>query len=156
MNKQNLPLRIGVGIILLNNKNQVFVGKRKDNPGDKWQMPQGGVDEGENFIKAMRRELYEETSIKNIKIIKEITKTYEYKLPENLIGIIWKGKYRGQKQKWFVVKFLGNDSEININTKNPEFIEWKWVSIDLLPDLIVLFKKHVYETVLTELKKILN
>jgi len=156
MDHKILPLRTGVGIVVLNSQNKVFVGKRIDNPFDKWQMPQGGVDFEEPLLLAMKRELLEETSIKNIKVLKEFDQWLEYELPENLVGKIWKGKYRGQKQKWFVVKFLGNDSEININTKNPEFIEWKWVSIDLLPDLIVLFKKHVYETVLTELKKILN
>ena len=144
-------MRIGVGIILLNSKNQVFVGKRKDNPGDKWQMPQGGVDEGEDFLTAMRRELLEETSIKNIKIIKEIHQIYEYELPTNLIGIIWKGKFRGQKQKWFIAKFLGNESEINLNTKQPEFIEWKWISIKELPSVIVKFKKHIYDKLLEEL-----
>jgi putative (di)nucleoside polyphosphate hydrolase len=156
MNHKILPLRTGVGIVVLNSQNKVFVGKRIDNPFDKWQMPQGGVDFEEPLLLAMKRELLEETSIKNIKVLKEFDQWLEYELPEKLVGKIWKGKYRGQKQKWFVVKFLGNDSEVNINTKNPEFIEWKWVSIDLLPDLIVQFKKHVYETVLTELKKVLN
>ena len=156
MTSKILPLRTGVGIAILNSKNKVFVGKRRDNPFDKWQMPQGGVDYNEPLLQAMKRELLEETSIKNIRVVKEFDGWLEYELPEKLVGKIWKGKYRGQKQKWFVVKFLGNDSEININTKNPEFIEWKWVSIDILPDLIVLFKKHVYETVLTELKKVLN
>ena len=93
MSEKKLPLRIGVGAIVLNNKNQVFVGKRKDNPGDKWQMPQGGVEKGEDFVTAMKRELHEETNIRNIKIIKEIKKIYEYELPKNLLGIIWKGKY---------------------------------------------------------------
>ena len=106
MDNKNLPMRIGVGIILLNKKNQVFVGKRKDNPGDKWQMPQGGVDQGEDFISAMKRELIEETSIKSIKILKEIEKMYQYELPENLVGIIWKGKYSGQKQKCFITRFF--------------------------------------------------
>ena len=156
MDHKILPLRTGVGIVVLNSQNKVFVGKRIDNPFDKWQMPQGGVDFEEPLLLAMKRELLEETSIKNIKVLKEFDQWLEYELPENLVGKIWKGKYRGQKQKWFVVKFLGNDSEININTKNAEFMEWRWVDIDLLPDLIVLFKKHVYETVLTELKKILN
>ena len=119
-------------------------------------MPQGGVELNEVLLTAMRRELEEETSIKKIKILKEFDQWLEYELPENLIGKIWKGKYRGQKQKWFVVKFLGNDNEVNINTKNPEFIEWKWIDINLLPELIVLFKKHVYEKVLVELKKIVN
>ena len=156
MNHKSLPLRTGVGIAVLNSQNRVFVGKRKDNPFDKWQMPQGGVDSNEPLLQAMKRELLEETSIENIKVLKEFDEWLEYELPENLVGKIWKGKYRGQKQKWFVVKFLGNDSEININTKNAEFMEWKWVDIDLLPDLIVLFKKHVYEKVLVEIKKIIN
>ena len=122
MNERKLPMRIGVGIIVLNKDNQVFVGKRKDNPLDHWQMPQGGVDKGEDFISAMKRELVEETSIKNIKILKELDKTYQYELPENLIGIIWKGKFRGQKQKWFITKFLGHDSEINLKTKHQRLI----------------------------------
>ena len=156
MNHKILPLRTGVGIAVINSQNKVFVGKRKDNPFDKWQMPQGGVDSNEPLLLAMKRELLEETSIKNIKVLKEFDQWIEYELPENLIGKIWKGKYRGQKQKWFVVKFLGDDSEININTKNAEFMEWKWIDIDLLPELIVLFKKHVYEKVLVEIKEIVN
>ena len=115
--KDKLPMRQGVGIIVLNEKNQVFVGKRKDNPVDKWQMPQGGIDQNETPLNAMKRELAEETSIKNIKILKEIENWLEYELPPNLLGKIWKGKFRGQKQKWFIVKFLGQDSEINLNTK---------------------------------------
>ena len=153
---KKLPLRTGVGIAVLNSKNKVFVGKRKDNPFDKWQMPQGGVDTDESLINAMRRELIEETSIKNIKILKEFDQWLEYELPENLIGKIWKGKYRGQKQKWFIVKFLGDDDEININTKNPEFIDWQWITVEQLPKLIVLFKKHVYEEIAEELKKYIN
>ena len=156
MDHKILPLRTGVGIAVLNSENKVFVGKRKDNPFDKWQMPQGGVDSNEPLLQAMKRELLEETSIKNIEILKEFDQWLEYELPENLIGKIWKGKYRGQKQKWFVVKFLGDESEINVNTKNAEFIEWKWIDINLLPDLIVLFKKNIYEKVLVELKKIVN
>jgi len=127
MDKEKLPLRIGVGIIVLNHENKIFVGKRKDNPVDKWQMPQGGVDKGEDFITAMKRELKEETSIDNIKIIKEIDGWLEYELPKNLLGIIWKGKFRGQKQKWFIVRFTGDESEINLKTKYPEFIEWRWI-----------------------------
>jgi len=156
MKYKELPLRTGVGIAILNSENKVFVGKRKDNPFDKWQMPQGGVDPNETLLVAMRRELEEETSIKNIKVLKEFDQWLEYDLPKNLIGKIWKGKYRGQRQKWFVVKFLGDDSEININTKNAEFMEWKWIDINLLPNLIVLFKKHIYEKVLIELQKIVN
>ena len=153
MIKKALPLRIGVGAIVLNNQNKVFVGKRKDNPVNKWQMPQGGVDKNESFLSAMRRELEEETSIKKIKIIKELDGWFEYELPKNLLGIIWKGKFRGQKQRWFIVRFTGNESEINLKTKNPEFIEWKWVEIDELPKIIVDFKKVVYEKLMIELKK---
>jgi putative (di)nucleoside polyphosphate hydrolase len=156
MNNQKLPMRTGVGIILLNNKNQVFVGKRKDNPGDKWQMPQGGVEDGEDFFVAMKRELYEETSIKNFKIIKEIQQIYEYELPKNLIGIIWKGKFRGQKQKWFITKFIGSENEINLNTEHPEFIEWKWINADLLPSVIVKFKKNLYLNLLKEIKLVID
>ena len=149
-------MRKGVGVILLNNKNQVFVGKRRDNPGDKWQMPQGGVDEGEDNFIAMQRELIEETSIKNIKIIKEIENVFEYELPENLVGIIWKGKFRGQKQKWFITRFLGQESEINLNTKHPEFIEWKWLEPEKLPDVIVDFKKNLYLKLLKEIKLVID
>jgi len=156
MNNQLLPLRSGVGIIVLNKKNEVFVGKRKDNPGDRWQMPQGGIDVGENYIDAMKRELIEETSIRNIKIIKQIEQTYQYQLPDNLIGIIWKGKFRGQKQKWFITRFLGNDNEINVNTKYPEFIDWKWIDPKMLPNVIVNFKKDLYLNLLKEINLVID
>jgi len=156
MTKKALPLRIGVGAIVLNNKNKIFVGKRKDNPVNKWQMPQGGVNKNESFLTAMKRELYEETSIKNIQIIKELDGWFQYELPKNLLGIIWKGKFRGQKQKWFIVKFVGEENEINLKTKHPEFIEWKWIKMDELPKIIVDFKKNVYEKLLIELKKFIN
>ena len=154
MKNKNLPLRTGVGVVVLNSKNEVFVAKRIDNPGDKWQMPQGGVDPGEKLIEAMKRELFEETSIKNIEVIKEINNWFEYELPKNLLGIIWKGKFRGQKQKWFVVRFTGEESEINLKTKHPEFIEWKWIDMNELPNVIVDFKKEVYKKILVELKKL--
>ena len=156
MIEKKLPLRIGVGAIVLNSENKIFVGKRADNPVDKWQMPQGGVDKGENFISAMRRELKEETSIKNIKILKQIDQWFEYELPKNLLGIIWKGKFRGQKQKWFVVKFIGNESEINLKTKHPEFIDWKWIEVDDLTKVIVDFKKDVYKKLVVEIKKFID
>tara|TARA_B100001059_G_scaffold221827_1_gene245191 strand:+ start:3284 stop:3754 length:471 start_codon:yes stop_codon:yes gene_type:complete len=151
MIKYELPMRIGIGVIILNNNNQVFVGKRKDNPGNNWQMPQGGVENGEKFIVAMKRELLEETSIKNIKILKEIDRMYEYMLPENLIGIIWKGKFKGQRQKWFITRFVGLDNEINIETKHPEFIDWKWIEPKKLPEVIVSFKKNLYVNLLKEI-----
>ena len=156
MIEKKLPLRIGVGAIVLNSENKIFVGKRADNPIDKWQMPQGGVDKGENFISAMKRELKEETSIQNIKILKQIDQWFEYELPKNLLGIIWKGKFRGQKQKWFIVRFIGNESEINLKTKHPEFIEWKWIEVDDLTKVIVDFKKGVYKKLVVELKKFIG
>ncbi len=156
MLKKNLPLRIGVGAIVLNNNNKIFVGKRKDNPVDKWQMPQGGVNKNENFITAMRRELEEETSIKSIEVLKTLDNFFVYELPKELLGIIWKGKFRGQKQKWFIVRFKGEESEINLKTKHPEFIEWKWIDMSDLPKVIVDFKKRVYENLLIELKRYFN
>ena len=153
---KKLPLRIGVGAIVLNKKNQVFVGKRKDNPVDKWQMPQGGVNEGEDLTSAMKRELNEETGIQNIKILNEIDGWFEYELPNYLLGKIWRGKFRGQKQKWFIVKFLGNDEEINLEKDKPEFIEWKWLDIENLPNVIVDFKKKVYEQLLPKIRNFIN
>ena len=149
-------MRKGIGIIILNKNNRVFVGKRKDNPGDNWQMPQGGVDKGEDYISAMQRELFEETSIKNVKIIKEIENILEYELPENLVGIIWKGKFRGQKQKWYITRFLGQDNEIDLNTKHPEFIDWKWLEPNKLPEVIVDFKKDLYLELLKEINLVID
>ena len=155
--KQNaLPLRLGVGIIVLNKENKVFVGKRRDNPTNKWQMPQGGVDRGENLVNAMKRELKEETSIRSIEILKELEGWTEYELPDYLLGKIWRGKYRGQKQKWFIVRFLGRDEEINLKTTHPEFIEWQWLDIENLPSVIVHFKKKVYEKLLPVIKSFIN
>ena len=156
MNKKHkdLPLRTGVGIVVLNKKNQVFLAKRIDNPKNFWQMPQGGVDNGEKFYEAAIRELEEETSIKTVSLIKEIDDLTTYLLPNHLVGIIWKGRYKGQKQKWFVVRFNGEEKEININTKHPEFLDWKWVNIDDLTNEVVEFKVHVYKKIQEELKKI--
>lgn len=151
-----LPMRQGVGIIVLNKDNKVFVGKRKDNPIDKWQMPQGGIDSNETPLNAMKRELEEETSITKIEVLKEIENWLEYELPPSLLGKIWKGKYRGQKQKWFIVKFIGDENEINLKTEHPEFIDWKWIDYSLLPDVIVDFKKKVYMRLKVELKNFIN
>ena len=151
----NLPLRNGVGIILLNKQNKIFVAKRIDNPKNFWQMPQGGVDKNENYYNAALRELKEETSIISVKLIKEIEKKYTYILPDHLIGIIWKGRFKGQKQKWFVMRFVGSESEININTKYPEFLDWKWVDLNDLPKIAVKFKLEVYKSLKQEVSKIL-
>ena len=157
MNKKykDLPLRSGVGIVVLNKKNQVFLAKRIDNPKNFWQMPQGGVDKNENFYKAAIRELEEETSIRTVSLVKEIQGLTTYLLPKHLLGIIWKGKYKGQKQKWFVVRFNGEEKEINIKTKYPEFLDWKWVNIENLTDEVVEFKMHVYKQIQQELYKII-
>ena len=153
---KSLPLRKGVGVILLNSKNKVFVAKRIDNPKNFWQMPQGGVDKGENSLKAAYRELDEETSIKNVELIKELDDPITYELPKHLLGIIWKGKYRGQKQKWFLMRFIGEDKEINIETKNPEFLDWKWINLDEITEVVVDFKLHVYKELKEKVKKIIN
>ena len=153
---KNLPLRKGVGIVLLNKQNKVFVAKRIDNPKNFWQMPQGGVDDGENFLTAAYRELEEETSIKNVRLIREIDEITTYLLPRHLLGVIWKGKYKGQKQKWFLMRFLGNDNEININTKKPEFLEWKWIDLEMITEVVVDFKLDVYKIIQKKVKNIIN
>ena len=151
-----LPLRKGVGIILLNDENKVFVAKRIDNPKNFWQMPQGGIDVGEDYYEAALRELKEETSVVSVKLIQEIDKKLTYILPDHLIGIIWRGRFKGQIQKWFVMRFIGNESEIDINTKKPEFLDWKWVDLDDLPRIAVKFKLDVYKSLKQEVSKILN
>ena len=142
-------------MVVLNKENKVFIAKRIDNPKNYWQMPQGGVDTGENFYNAALRELEEETSIKNVSLVKEIQGFITYILPRHLIGIIWKGKYKGQKQKWYVVKFNGKDSEININTKRPEFLEWRWTSLENITNTVVDFKLDMYKKIQHEVKKII-
>ena len=153
---KNLPLRSGVGIVVLNKTNKVFVAKRIDNPKNFWQMPQGGVDYGEDFLSAAYRELEEETSIKNVELISELDGFITYNLPDRLLGIIWKGKYKGQIQKWFLMRHLGDDSEINIKTKKPEFLDWQWISLDNITDTVVDFKLEVYEKLQKEVKKIIS
>ena len=153
-NRKELPLRLGVGIVLLNRENKVFVGKRIDNPTNSWQMPQGGVDQNENFLQAARRELEEETGIKSVKLIKALDGWLKYDLPENLLGKLWNGKYRGQKQKWFVMKFLGKTDEINVKTKNPEFFDWKWIKPSELPEIAVNFKVDIYKKIKEELSSL--
>ena len=153
---QHLPLRNGVGIVVLNKNNKIFVAKRIDNPKDFWQMPQGGVDENESYLDAAYRELYEETNIKEIELIKEVEEFTTYELPDYLLGIIWKGKFKGQKQKWFIMRFVGNEDEINIKTKKPEFLDWKWIDVNEITKKVVDFKYEVYKKVKKEVEKILN
>tara|TARA_B100001564_G_scaffold149100_1_gene125368 strand:+ start:881 stop:1357 length:477 start_codon:yes stop_codon:yes gene_type:complete len=155
-NFSKLPLRKGVGIVLLNKENKIFVAKRIDNPKNFWQMPQGGIDEGEDYYEAALRELKEETSVISVEHVKEINQKLTYILPDHLIGIIWRGKFKGQIQKWFVMRFIGNDSEININTKKPEFLDWKWTNLEDLPKIAVNFKLDVYKSLKQEVSKIIN
>ena len=152
----NLPLRNGVGIIVLNKNDKVFVAKRIDNPKNYWQLPQGGIDKGENYLEAAYRELKEETSIQSVSLIKEIEDYITYDLPDHLLGIIWRGKFKGQKQKWFIMRFYGKESEININTKKAEFLDWKWVDINQITKLVVNFKLRVYKKLAKEVEKIIS
>ena len=155
-NFSQLPLRMGVGIVLLNQKNRVFVGKRIDNPENFWQMPQGGIDENESFFEAAKRELEEETGIRSVKLITTVDEWLEYDLPKNLLGKIWNGRYRGQKQKWYIVKFNGKDNEINVNTKRPEFLEWRWTCLENITNTVVDFKLDMYKKIQVEVKKIIS
>ena len=155
-NLNDLPLRSGVGVVVLNKNNKVFVAKRIDNPKNFWQMPQGGVDDGEDFLAAAYRELEEETSIKNVELIEELEGTITYELPDYLLGIVWKGKYKGQKQKWFLMRYFGSDKEINIKTNKPEFFQWKWIDLDMITEVVVDFKLHVYKELKEKVKKIIN
>ena len=153
---KNLPLRSGVGIVVLNENNKIFVAKRIDNPKNFWQMPQGGIDKGEDYLSAAYRELKEETSITKVKLIKELDGFITYLLPDHLLGVIWKGKYKGQKQKWFIMKFTGEDKEINIQTKKPEFLEWKWIELETLTEVVVDFKLHVYKELKEKIRTFIN
>jgi putative (di)nucleoside polyphosphate hydrolase len=141
---EGLAYRPCVGIMLLNKHGEVFVAQRIDSPGGAWQMPQGGIDDGETPAAAARRELKEETGTNKATIIAEHAEWIPYDLPEHLIKRLWKGRYRGQTQKWFVMRFLGTDGDIDINTAEPEFDAWRWVPMAELLGLVVPFKHHVY------------
>jgi putative (di)nucleoside polyphosphate hydrolase len=153
---ENLPYRSGVGVVVLNKENKVFVARRIDNPKNFWQMPQGGVDKNENFLNAALRELEEETNIKSVELIKELDGLITYDLPDHLLGIIWKGRYKGQTQKWFLMRFVGSDNEINVKTKHPEFLEWKWVDLKEITELVVSFKLELYKEVQSKVQKIIS
>lgn len=148
----SLPYRVGVGIMLINNENKVFVGKRIDMKSEAWQMPQGGIDDGEDARTAALREMEEEIGTSKASVIAESKDWYYYDLPEDIIPKIWNGRFRGQQQKWFCLRFLGVDSDINIATRHPEFFEWKWIDIEKLPELIVPFKQKLYHEIIDEFK----
>lgn len=145
-----LPYRPCVGIMLLNPRGQVFVARRIDMPSEAWQMPQGGIDEGEPPQIAALRELREEIGTDKAEVLAESRGWMNYDLPPELIGKLWGGRYRGQTQKWFVMRFTGSDSDINIATEVPEFLDWKWAEIERVPSLIVPFKRKLYEQIVAE------
>ena len=149
----HLPYRKGVGIMLLNDEGGVFVGKRIDTRSEAWQMPQGGIDDGEDCEVAAYRELEEETCIKNVELLYQSKEWHRYDFPEHLVPKLWNGGFRGQQQKWFLMRFKGQDTEININTAEPEFCAWKWSPTDELNDIIVPFKRALYQKIITEFKE---
>jgi putative (di)nucleoside polyphosphate hydrolase len=144
VDKSQLPYRPSVGLMLLNKDNKVFVGKRIDSKVEAWQMPQGGIDEGEDALEAARRELKEEIGTCNVEVITMSQEWFFYDIPDYLVPKLWNGQYRGQKQKWFLMRFLGTDAEINIKTEHPEFSSWRWAEFEILPEIIVPFKKQLY------------
>jgi putative (di)nucleoside polyphosphate hydrolase len=152
----NGKYRAGVGMMLLNKKNQAFVGQRIKETTEAWQMPQGGIDEGEDTFKAALRELKEEIGTDNVELLAETKDWLYYDLPQEIASRLWNGNYIGQKQKWFLLRYLGKDEEINITTEIPEFSTWQWINVDILPSLIVPFKKELYEKVIAEFKPIIE
>jgi len=148
-----LPYRPCVGMMLINKEGKVFVGKRIDTTQEAWQMPQGGIDQDEEITTAAMRELEEEVGTANVEIIDQTKSWIYYDLPEHLLGKAWKGKYRGQKQMWFLMRFLGQDDEINIQTAHPEFDTWKWMDLNELPNSIVAFKQEIYNAMIERFKK---
>lgn len=152
----NLPYRPCVGMMILNAANQVFVARRIDTLVEAWQMPQGGIDEGENPQAAVLREMEEEIGTNKAEIIAESREWLSYDLPEHLVPQLWGGKYRGQKQKWFALRFTGTDSDINIATKHPEFSQWKWVEPAQVPELIVPFKRELYQSIVQEFSSLFS
>lgn len=156
INTTLLPYRLGVGMMILNERNQIFVGKRIDAKMEAWQMPQGGIDIGETPSRAALREMEEETGSSKGAIIAESKNWYSYDLPKFLIPKLWSGSYRGQKQRWFLIRFTGSDSDINIKTAHPEFEDWRWVDLEEMLDIIIPFKRKLYEAVIAEFKSLIQ
>jgi putative (di)nucleoside polyphosphate hydrolase len=147
---ESLPYRLGVGVMLLNERGLVFTAKRIDTPADAWQMPQGGIDEGETPLEAAFREMKEEIGTDQAEVLGETSDWLQYDLPADLVGKVWKGRFRGQRQKWFALRFTGRDCDIDIRTAHPEFSDWRWTRIDQLLDVIVPFKRDLYRAIVTE------
>ncbi|WP_022684182.1 RNA pyrophosphohydrolase [Sphingobium bisphenolivorans] len=156
-NDSELSYRPCVGVMLVNMDGKVFVGQRIDSQVEAWQMPQGGIDDGEDVRAAALRELGEETGVgeAHVEFIAKAREEHFYDLPTELIGKLWGGKYRGQRQYWFLARFLGSDEDINIQTSHPEFKEWKWIDPETLPDLIVPFKRKLYRDILQEFRALI-
>lgn len=150
------PYRAGVGVMLLDREGRVFVGRRYDAPGDAWQMPQGGIDPGEEPRAAALRELAEEVGTDKAEIIAESRGWLTYDLPPDIAGRVWGGRYRGQRQKWFVMRFTGGGDDIRLDTAHPEFSDWKWVEAEALPRFVIPFKRALYEAVLAEFREVLK
>lgn len=153
---EQLPYRRGVGIMLLSARDEVFVAQRLDAPSTAWQMPQGGIDDGEEPQAAALRELAEETGTSNVSVLAESRGWLTYDLPAALIPKVWGGRFRGQTQKWFAMRFLGRDSDIDIATAQPEFSDWRWIAPQRLPELIIPFKRRLYLDLLTEFADLLG
>jgi putative (di)nucleoside polyphosphate hydrolase len=151
--RSNLPYRQGVGMVLINREGQIFVGQRTDVQHEAWQMPQGGIDQGETTLEAAFRELEEEVGTKNCELLKVSDYWYTYDIPAFIIPRLWEGQYRGQRQKWFLFRLLGDESEINIQTQHPEFTSWRWITCDELLDVAVMFKRFIYLEVLKEFRE---
>jgi len=155
--KKDLPYRFGVGAVLLNASGQVFVAKRIDTPGDAWQMPQGGIDQDEDPRKAIFRELKEEIGTANAEIIEESADWLSYDLPKDVRKLVWKGRYRGQKQKWYLLRYLGTDADIDLTAdKHPEFSTWKWADFESIPDMIVEFKRDLYQDIVATFQHLVH
>jgi putative (di)nucleoside polyphosphate hydrolase len=155
-NITDLPYRRGVGMVIINDNGQIFLGKRLESKFEAWQMPQGGIFVGETPSKAVKREMMEEIGCNSGEILAETKKWYSYNIPEFLVSKLWDGRYKGQQQKWFLIRFTGTDSDINVNTDNPEFREWRWANISELLEIIVPFKKLLYKAVLKEFEPIIR
>ena len=157
MKWEERPYRPGVGIMMINRKNFVFVGQRIADVSSAWQMPQGGINAGEEPVEAMHRELYEETAVQDVILLKEAHEWYSYDLPIEIMDEVWAGRYRGQRQRWYLVRFLGSDQEIDIaHTDNPEFCDWKWAPMSDLAQNVVAFKRRMYMQLVEEFSSFLS